>query len=199
MAHRRREFDMQDGDIPVPELWNNNWQPLADETNGMLDRDNIPPNSVGTGVTVGNSALNSAFAHLHFALLGSTPFPVSTDFKGLQRIPLGVESFTGVVEEMVHIEGSAQVDTTWSPAPATSDRSYVRFVVMVDGMIAGETGEISLLYDKVCVPLDGAIPITAGSHDINIYVQYGAEGGAGVTHPTISIPDVTIFFKRRKR
>jgi hypothetical protein len=200
MAHNYKKFDFENGDIPVPEMWNVNMNNYSSELNGMLDRDNLPRNAIGLDQT-NYSSSNSTHTFVSFTQY-LTAFAVQTDFKGWQTVPMSISPMNGVGDEMLAIEASIQVDVDWGASPPGADtiQNMVRFQMLVDGIVVCESGPMSLVYQKFCVPLDGVVAITAGSKAPELQVRYQMGGGVTATHPDgVEVDDLEIVFTRWKR
>jgi|TARA_R110000824_G_scaffold218089_1_gene404570 hypothetical protein len=199
MAFVYKKRDFEDGDVPVPEMWNASMNAFSAEMNGLLDRDNLPLDAVGVAPTKYDSSFST---HAFVSTLSfEDEFVVSTDFKGWQRVPISVPSITSPVEEMVEVEGSLQLTNNWGASPPSVDnRARVMFQVLIDGSVVTETGTISALLLEACVPLNGAMPIIAGSHSVELYVRYINNEGTSVTHPdSIKVDRGFIVVNRWKR
>ena len=198
MAHNYKKFDFENGDIPVPEMWNENMNNYSSELNGMLDRDNLPRNAVGVSQTkyAASDGTSTFVSYTSYTIA----FAVQTDFKGWQTVPIPTPAMQGMGDEMLAIEASIQVNATWVSAPADTVNNLIRFQILVDGIVVCESGPLSLIYQSFCVPLDGVVAITSGAKTIELQVRYQMPGGVAATDPdTLEVDDTAIVWTRWKR
>jgi hypothetical protein len=196
MAHNYKKFDFENGDIPVPGMWNENMNNFSSEMNGLLDRDNLPRDAVGTAQT-SFANTDGSFAYVQFSsYTGAGTF--QTDFKGWQTIPIAIPDLLGVGDEMLAVEASIQVNASWTPASTAID-NLISFQILVDGIAVCESGPMSLIYTAFCVPLDGVVAITSGSRTVELKARYQVPGGIAATHPTITVTPVEVVWTRWRR
>lgn len=209
MAYVYRKRDLEDGDVPVPEMWNHNMDAYSSEMNGFLDRDNLPRNSIGASQTnydVSGKGAASTATYVSFKTYApGSAFAVQTDTKGWQQIPISFDSIQTPVEEVAEVEASIAIDPTWNDsggshvAPVDSNNSFVQFQIVIGGVVACETGEVSVAYAQINASMCGIAPIVAGSSAVDLYVRYGKNNDGAVDPSDLEIPRLAVCVTRHKR
>ena len=198
-----KKRDIEDGDIPVPEMWNANMEGYSAEMNGLLTSENLPRNAVGVSQTIYNSTDGSTSTHSYVKFITySTSFTVELDNKGWQEIPAGIPAIVSSVEEMVEFEASITVNPGWgggSTPPTNENNAFVQFQILVDGMFVCETGLVSTSYAKFNVQMNGCTPIVAGSSVVSLVVRYGKEAAGEPDPSSITVTHVAFVTTRWKR
>ncbi len=203
MALRYRQLYIEEADAIDPLHWVGNMQEYAEEFNGMLDQDNLREGCIGDVEMEANSC-NELWGDYHadptFAVTANPEangswFPDMTT-PAWQRadtggIDLASKQFTTDYECQITVKFGAS--WYWSPdalelIETGIEDTLVQFRLMVDGVVVGESGEVTAALAHGCTWVIGTTPAVSGSHDVWVEMRL-FQRHSGIENPwTVGVP-----------
>ena len=167
MAWRYRERDFESGDILDPRDWNLNWEGLAEEMNGNMDRDNVGAGEIGTA-QLGNTALDYAEATLGTSA-ATVDDPESPGWRLIDDMEkdLSVDSDEGVACELC-----VQVSADNVPSGSDPDAHLYHVRLTLGGFVVAESGPISMVHTEYCVYICGTGLAVSGSNTLRGEIRF---------------------------
>lgn len=170
MAFRYRQKYFDANDALNIEDWNLNIKELAEEYNGYLDRDNFPNGSFTQAYLV-PSCCNKIYSDDSGTTWNPSKTTSSWQHDDGSGNVLPQESIDVLVDGLLICEFGCGFNWT-SAASSAADNECIRFKVTVDGVTVSESGWLSSYHMYGSVHLAGALPVVAGSHLIEVWIQW---------------------------
>ena len=202
MSWKYRERYFESGDILDPRDWNLNWESYVAEMNGLMDRDNVLADSIGTA-QLANTTLDYAEA----SLSTSADATLSLTSTAWQMIPDMAVSLTTTSDEAVCCEISVQVTFTRLPGTSsTREDAHLYYIRMtMGGSVVAESGPLCVVHIQNCVYLCGTAFLTSGANALRGEIRFtydddtAAQSNAWATVAGVTVNNRIISGWRRRR
>jgi len=210
MAFKYRQAFFENGDIIDARDWNRNVAEFADELNGYLDRDNLPPVAF-THEHIKTKAFNEFYSSIanttaeHRTINGNITTWQSESDAGLG---FGALTFASDTDALAVVEWSGSwkwsfthVDYQWRGVSGYAKNTleyYVKYRLIVDGMVVATMPNSVWTRAFDSGYMCAAIPLPAGNHKVDIEARIRSKDG-GPAYQDITLMDRELICWLRKR
>jgi hypothetical protein len=183
MAWKYREIEIEDGDVLDPQDWNQNIGAYTEEINGFIDRDNLRENQINVFTEV---EVRRALFDVE-AAVSVTVQTLNLRHQGWQQVENLALSIVAESDELFIAECGLQLQHDVYHGPVSEiapddpvsgyfiDNLFIEAMMTIDGFEVAYGGPLTAYYTHLNFALMGALPVTAGAHEVRVYVRLGRE------------------------